>query len=66
VLAWNGGVACRLADGIYEGRRFGDLPVLADLLDEAGCTDAARLGHLREPGPHALGCWALDAVLGKS
>jgi hypothetical protein len=47
-------------------RRFEDLPVLADLLEEAGCTDAALLGHLRGPGPHILGCHALDAVLGKS
>jgi hypothetical protein len=66
VLAWNGGVACRLADGIYEGRRFEDLPVLADLLEEAGLTDAAILGHLRGPGPHVLGCWAVDAVLGRT
>jgi hypothetical protein len=39
---------------------------LADALEEAGCTDANLLGHLRGPGPHALGCHALDAVLGKS
>jgi hypothetical protein len=66
VLAYNGGVARRLAECIYDGRRFEDLPVLADLLEEAGLTDAALLGHLRGPGPHALGCHALDAVLGKS
>jgi hypothetical protein len=54
-----------LAEVIYDGRRFEDLPVLADLLEEAGLTDAALLGHLRGPGPHALGCHALDAVLGK-
>jgi hypothetical protein len=41
------------------------LLVLADLLEEAGATDAWLLGHLRGPGPHALGCFALDAVLGK-
>jgi hypothetical protein len=66
VLAHNGGAARRLAEGIYEGRRFEDLPVLADLLEEAGLTDAGLLGHLRGPGPHALGCAALDAVLRKS
>jgi hypothetical protein len=66
VLAYNGGATRRLAQSIYDGRRFEDLPVLADLLEEAGCTDAALLGHLRGPGPHVLGCWALDAVLGKS
>jgi hypothetical protein len=66
VLAHNGGAARRLAESIYSGRRFADLPVLADLLEEAGLTDAALLGHLRDPGPHVLGCFALDAVLGKS
>jgi hypothetical protein len=66
VLAFNAGAARRLAESIYVGRRFEDLSVLADLLEEAGCTDAALLDHLRGPGPHALGCRALDAVLGKS
>jgi hypothetical protein len=66
VFVHNGGAAPRLAGVIYEGRQFGDLPVLADLLEEDGLTDAALLGHLRGPGPHGLGCWALDAVLGKS
>jgi hypothetical protein len=66
VLAYNGGAGRRLAEAIYVGRRFEDLPVLADMLEEAGCTNAGLLGHLRGPGPHALGCWALDAVLGKS
>jgi hypothetical protein len=66
VLAWNDSAARRLAESIYKGRRFGDLPVLADLLVQAGCTDADLLGHLRGPGPHVLGCWALDTLLGKS
>jgi hypothetical protein len=65
VLAYNGSAARRLAESIYAARRFEDLPVLADLLEEAGLTDAALLGHLRGPGPHGLGCWALDLVLGK-
>jgi hypothetical protein len=55
----------RLAESIYAERAFDRLPVLADLLEEAGATDAAVLAHLRGPGPHALGCHALDAVLGK-
>jgi hypothetical protein len=41
------------------------LAVLADALEEAGCDDTAILGHLRGPDPHAAGCWALDAVLGR-
>jgi hypothetical protein len=41
------------------------LAVLADMLEEAGCPDPPLLGHLRGPGPHVRGCFALDAILGK-
>jgi hypothetical protein len=60
-----GGAARRLAQAAYDERAFGHLPVLADALEDAGCTDGDLLGHLRGPGPHARGCWALDLVLGK-
>lgn len=41
------------------------LAVLSDALEEAGCAEAALLTHLRSPGPHVRGCWALDLVLGR-
>jgi hypothetical protein len=42
------------------------LAVLADALEDAGCIiDAEVTSHLRAPGPHYRGCWALDLVLGK-
>jgi hypothetical protein len=66
VLAWDDHAAVRLAESIYAARRFEDLPVLADLLEEAGLTDPGLLAHLRGPGPHCLGCHALDVILGKS
>jgi hypothetical protein len=59
------GTAWRLASAIYEGRRFDELPVLADALEDGGCDDRALLTHCRGPGEHVRGCWALDAVLGK-
>jgi hypothetical protein len=49
----------RLPSGTLESAR---LPILADALEEAGCGDAEILGHLRGPGPHARGCFAVDAV----
>jgi hypothetical protein len=55
----------QIALAIYEDHRFADLPVLADALTEAGCADADLLGHLRSPGPHVRGCWAVDLLLGK-
>lgn len=41
-----------------------DRLVLADALEEAGCEEAALLGHLREPWGHVPGCWAVDLILG--
>jgi hypothetical protein len=64
--AWQTPAALALARTAYEVRRFDDLPLLADALEEAGCTDATLLTHLRSDGPHARGCWALDLILGKS
>jgi hypothetical protein len=64
-LDWNGNVALRLATSIYADRAFDNLPILADALEDAGCTDEGILGHLRKLGPHALGCWALDLILGR-
>jgi hypothetical protein len=63
--------ACRtgsvlgVAQTIYDDRRFEDLPILADPLEEAGCQDADILGHCRGPGPHTRGCWVVDLLLGK-
>jgi hypothetical protein len=64
-LRWNDSTVPKLAQAIYEERRFGDLPILADALEEAGCTDAGILDHFRRPGEHVRGCWALDLILGK-
>jgi hypothetical protein len=42
------------------------LAVLADTLEDAGCTHAALVEHLRGPGPHVRGCWAVDLCLSRS
>jgi hypothetical protein len=65
-LSWNGGTVQQLAWAIYDERRFEDLTILADALEEAGCTDADILNHCRGPGPHVRGCWVLDLLLGKN
>jgi hypothetical protein len=62
-LAWEDGNVSRLALSLYQERAFDQLPILADALEEAGCTDAALLGHFRGPGAHIPGCWALDLIL---
>jgi hypothetical protein len=62
---WGGGVVPALARDIYEGGCWGELPVLADALEEAGCAEADILDHCRSGVPHARGCWVVDALLGK-
>jgi serine/threonine protein kinase len=64
-LRWNGGCVAKLARAITDEGRFADLPVLADALEEAGCTDGQILAHCRKGGQHAGGCWVLDLILSK-
>ncbi len=64
-LAWNDAAVAKVAHHIYEERRFGDMPILADALEDAGCTNADILNHCRQPGEHVRGCWVLDLLLGK-
>lgn len=71
-LSWDGGVAVRLARGVYDERQLPPgtldpdrLLVLSDALQEAGCEDGEILTHLRGPGPHIRGCWVIDLLLGK-
>jgi hypothetical protein len=54
-----------LAQAIYDDRTFDHLPILADALEEAGCSVKEMLDHLRGPGPHVRGCWAVDLLLGR-
>src|SRR5262249_35133680 len=62
---WNDGAIVGIARRIYDERAFADLPILADALEEAGCTEVDILAHCREPGVHVRGCWVLDWLLGR-
>ncbi len=64
--SWNDGTVVRLAEVIYAERRFADLPILADALEEAGCDIADILDHCRQSGVHTRGCWVLDSLLGRA
>jgi hypothetical protein len=64
-LTWHDGTAPKLAQSIYTDRAFDRMPILADALEDAGCTDADILNHCRGGGEHARGCWVVDAILGK-
>jgi hypothetical protein len=62
---WLGAEIVERAERIYQERAFDRLPALADALEQGGCTNADLLVHLRSPGPHARGCWAVDLVLAR-
>ena len=64
-LARQGGLVEVLARQADESGDYGGLPVLADALEEAGCTDADLLAHCRSGGGHLRGCWAVDLLLAK-
>jgi hypothetical protein len=63
--AWRTPAALSLARSMYEERRFEEMPLLGDALEEAGCRDEAILAHCRGPNTHARGCWLVDLLLGK-
>jgi hypothetical protein len=54
-----------LARSMYDERKFDRMPILADLLDDSGCTDHEILDHCRHETLHARGCWVVDLLLGK-
>ena len=67
VLTWNDRLVVRLAQAIYEEKRWGDLPILGDALLDSGCDEEELLSHAREQGSvHTRGCWLIDMCLGRS
>jgi hypothetical protein len=72
VLAWHDGEVVRLAQAIYDRRLLPSglldhtrLLILADALEEAGCTDQAVLDHCRRQAEHFRGCWLIDQLTGR-
>jgi hypothetical protein len=63
--AWLTPTVKQIAPAIYEEKAFDRMPVLADALEESGCTSEDILNHLRQSGVHVKGCWAVDLILGK-
>lgn len=70
--SWLSSTVLSLARAAYEERALPSgqldserLSILADGLEDAGCSAMELLTHLRGPGPHTRGCWAVDVLLGK-
>jgi hypothetical protein len=58
-LVWNDQLIAKTVAQIVATEGFDTLPILADMLEDAGCTDVALLNHLRQEQPHSTRCWAL-------
>jgi hypothetical protein len=63
--AWRMPGVVELARTIYADRAFDRMPELADALEEAGCTDAELLAHLRGPGSACPGLLACGPAVGE-
>jgi hypothetical protein len=66
-LSWKDETVVKVAQAIYDERAFDRLPILADALEDAGCTDSDILTHCRQakPDEHVRGCWVVDLLLGR-
>jgi hypothetical protein len=63
--AWGNGLPAATARQIYDERNWAALPMLGDLLRKAGCAGTHLLTHCDQPGPHARGCFVVDALAGR-
>jgi len=70
--SWNDCAVPKLAQAAYDERTLPDghldpgrLAILADALEEAGCSVPDILDHLRGQGPHVRGCWVVDLLTGR-
>jgi hypothetical protein len=67
-LSWRDGLIIETARDITKRRAYDELPILADMLEEAEFPEAPILAHLRgiSAPSHGLGCWALQLFAGLS
>jgi hypothetical protein len=63
-LVWNHGAVREIARSIREEGRADTFPILADALEEAGCTNEDLLFSCRAGDPDIDGAWALAVLLG--
>lgn len=55
-----------LASDIYNGGDFGRMPMLASVLEDAGCQNEEILAHCRQTTGHVRGCWLLDLLTARN
>ncbi len=63
-MDWSEGTPLKMAQTIYEENQWGNMPILGDALEEAGCTNDDVLYDCRTKH-HARGSWVVDSILAK-
>lgn len=63
--AWATSDAVALARQMYESQDFSPMPILADMLQDAGCNETALLLLMRQSVAFYRGCRIVDELLGK-
>jgi hypothetical protein len=64
-LSWVQPTVLHFAKSMYEDLALDRMPQLAVILKDANCNNEDILKHCLTPGPHVLGCWAIDLILGR-
>lgn len=57
------GTITQMATDCHVNRDYGIMPIMADALEDAGCTNEVILDHCRSEGTHGRGCWVLRHLL---
>ena len=60
---WKNDTTTHIAKSIYQNKNWHDMPILADALEDVGCTDSEVLNYCRGEGPFFKGCLILDELL---
>jgi hypothetical protein len=63
-LQKNDSAPLKIAQHIRDEGTFDHLPILADALEEGGCSNAEILSHCRASAPHQETCWVVELLLG--
>jgi hypothetical protein len=61
--SWLTSTVLAIARNIDMNHCFDVMPILADALQDASCSDQELLHHCRQAGPHSPGCGVIDLLL---
>ncbi|MGL4552047.1 MAG: hypothetical protein ACRC33_12780, partial [Gemmataceae bacterium] len=61
-LTWDNAIVGKMLEVIDAGRAYGEVGILADALEDAGCREGRILRHLRARGEHTRTCWVLRGL----